>query len=75
VVPHLRGFAQGTANATGRRVNPMTLSEAEKIVGRQPTWAIANMVKALQMHPWLNTEEEEARLYAARLVLRNRRRG
>lgn len=52
----------------------MTLAEAEKLVGRQPTWAIANMVKALQMHPWLNTEEEEARLYAARLVLRNRRK-
>jgi hypothetical protein len=51
----------------------MTLSEAEKIVGRQPTWAISNMVKALSMHPWLNTEQEEARLYAARLVLRNRR--
>ena len=51
----------------------MTLAEAEKIVGRQPTWAIANRVKALQMHPWLNTEEEEARLYAARMVLRNRR--
>jgi len=51
----------------------MTLSEAEKIVGRQQsTWAIANMVTALQMHPWLNTEEEEARLYAARMVLRNR---
>jgi hypothetical protein len=52
----------------------MTLAEAEKIVGRQPTWSLANMVKALQMHPWLNTEEEEKRLYAARLVLRNRRK-
>ena len=53
----------------------MTLAEAEKLVGDQPTWAIANMVKALSMHTWLNTEEEEARLYAARLVLRNRRKG
>jgi hypothetical protein len=52
----------------------MTEAEAENIVGRQPTWAIANMVKALSMHPWLNTEEEEARLYAARMVLKNRRK-
>ena len=54
-------------------VNPMTLAEAEKIVGRQPTWALTNMVKALSMHPWLNTEAEDERLYAARMVLRNRR--
>lgn len=55
-------------------VNPMTLAEAEKIVGRQPTWALTNMVKALSMHPWLNTEAEDERLYAARMVLRNRRK-
>ena len=53
----------------------MTLAEAEKIVGRQPTWALRNMVLALKMHTWLNTPEENERLKAARIVLRNRNRG
>ena len=52
----------------------MTLAEAEKIVGRQPTWALRNMVLALKMHIWLNTAEENERLKAARMVLRNRKR-
>ena len=52
----------------------MTLAEAEKIVGRQPTWALRNMVLALKMHTWLNTAEETERLKAARMVLRNRKR-
>jgi len=52
----------------------MKLAEAEKIVGRQPTWALRNMVLALKMHVWLNTAEENERLKAARMVLRNRNR-
>jgi len=52
----------------------MKLAEAEKIVGRQPTWALRNMVLALKMHTWLNTAEENERLKAARMVLRNRKR-
>jgi hypothetical protein len=35
----------------------MTIEEAKKIVGNQPTWALKNMVKALNMLPWLNTAE------------------
>ena len=52
----------------------MTLEEAKMIVGRQPTWALRNMVLALKMHTWLNTAEETERLKAARMVLRNRKR-
>ena len=52
------------------REYPMTLAEAKKIVGNQPTWAIKNMVKALSMCPWLNTPEEEQRLLAAKIVLK-----
>jgi hypothetical protein len=52
----------------------MTLEEAKKIIGRQPTWALRNMVKALSLHPWLNTETDKQRLKAARIVLRNTRK-
>jgi len=51
----------------------MTLDEAKKIVGNQPTWALKNMVKALNMLPWLNTEEDELRLQAAKIVLKERK--
>lgn len=52
----------------------MTLDEAKKITGRQPTWALRNMVKALSLHPWLNTETDKQRLKAARMVLRDNRK-
>ena len=48
----------------------MTFKEAKKIVGNQPKWAIKNMVKALNMCPWLNTAEEKQRLQAAKIVLK-----
>jgi hypothetical protein len=44
----------------------VNLIEAKKIVGNQPTWALKNMVKALNMLPWLNTAEDELRLKAAK---------
>lgn len=47
----------------------MNLSEAKKITGNQPTWALKNMVKALSMHSWLNTPEENERLAAAQIIL------
>jgi len=50
----------------------MNLIEAKKIVGNQPTWALKNMVKALQMLPWMNTPEDEQRLIAAKVVLKER---
>ena len=51
----------------------MNLIEAKKIVGNQPTWALKNMVKALQMLPWRNTAEDELRLQAAKIVLKERK--
>jgi hypothetical protein len=51
----------------------MTLEQARKIVGNQPMFALRNMVKALKMCQWLNTEADWERLKAAQLILRNRR--
>jgi hypothetical protein len=53
----------------------MTFFEADAIVGRQPTWALRNMVKALRMCPWLNTADDEKRLQAALIVLQRRALG
>jgi hypothetical protein len=50
----------------------MNIVEAKQIVGNQPTWALKNMVKALQMLPWMNTPEDEQRLIAAKVVLKER---
>jgi hypothetical protein len=50
----------------------MTIEEAKKIVGNQPTWALKNMVKALKMLPALNTAEDEERLVAAKVVIKSR---
>ena len=51
----------------------MTTEEAWKIVGyNSPRYAVRNMVKALKMCRWLNTQEEEQRLEAAQIVLRTR---
>ena len=51
----------------------MTIEEARRIVGNQPTFALRNMVTALQMLPWMNTDEDRERLEAARMVLRDRK--
>jgi len=48
----------------------MTTNEAWKIVGNQPKWAIKNMVKALSMHSWSNSNEENLRLQAGKICLR-----
>lgn len=51
----------------------MTLEKAKRIVGNQATWALKNMVKALNLLPLLNTPEDDERLEAAQIVLRSRR--
>ena len=51
----------------------MTYNEARKIVGKQPRWALKNMVKALGMHPWANTAADEERLEAALIILKERK--
>jgi len=48
----------------------MTTEQAWKIVGNQPKWAIKNMVKALSMHSWSNTKEENLRLQAGKICLK-----
>ena len=50
----------------------MTLEQAQRIVGNQPRWAIRNMVKALRMCKWLNTEADWMRLKAGQLILKSK---
>jgi len=38
----------------------------------RPTWELRNMIKALSMHPWLNTAEEIQRLENAKKELSRR---
>ena len=40
---------------------------------KRPTWELINMVKALSLHSWLNTEEEEKRLTEAKKILKLRK--
>jgi hypothetical protein len=51
----------------------MTLEEAIKLVSPGEPY-LNNMIKALSMMPFLNTDEEDRRLEAAKLVRRNRKR-
>ena len=41
-------------------------------LSKQPTYALKNMVKALSLHTWLNTQEEELRLIEAKKELKRR---
>jgi hypothetical protein len=50
----------------------MTNEEAKKIIGRTQGVFLKNMHRALSMHRWHNTEEEERRLEAACKVLRKK---
>ena len=52
----------------------MTLIEARFRIGNQPTWALKNMVKALNMLSALNTPEEWKNLEAAKTILKYRGR-
>ena len=46
----------------------MTRLEAREILGNQPKWALRNMARALRMHDWRNTPEDEKRLAALRAL-------
>ena len=50
----------------------MNVKEAHTIIGNSPTYALKNMVKALSMLRALNTEEEERRLEAGKIILKQR---
>ncbi|MDR3436408.1 hypothetical protein [Telmatospirillum sp.] len=49
----------------------MTTQEAKRIVGNQSLTCLRNMVIALQLCPRLNTHDDNARLEAAQIVLKN----
>ncbi len=51
----------------------MTLDQAKRIVGNQPSYALRNMVTALDLLPFLNTDDDRERQEAARVVLRSRK--
>jgi hypothetical protein len=39
---------------------------------RRATWELKQIVRALSLHPWLNTQEENARLERAKKLLKSR---
>jgi len=39
---------------------------------RRPTWELKQIVRALSLHPWLNSPEETARLERAKKLLKSR---
>ena len=41
---------------------------------RRPLWELKAMVKALSFHRWGNTSEEELRLEAAKIVMKQKRK-
>jgi hypothetical protein len=51
----------------------MTESEAKKITGNQPKWALKNMIRALTILSVLNTPEENERLKAAKFLMKVKR--
>jgi hypothetical protein len=50
----------------------MSMNESARL-DRRPTWELIAMVKALSLHCWLNTHEENERLRVAKLVLKKRK--
>lgn len=53
----------------------MSLDQARAIVGNRAKWELQAMRKALSMHQWLNTAEENQRLQAVGIVLKAMRKG
>lgn len=49
-------------------------SPIEQLKNR-PTWELEGIVIALRLHHWLNTDEENERLKAAKKLLRERKKG
>jgi hypothetical protein len=57
------------------KVSKMSVSEARSILGDRSTWELHNMKKALSFAPILNTEEENKRLTAVKVMLREGKKG
>lgn len=51
----------------------MTLDEAKAIVGNQSVDALRNMIKALNLHPWLNSTDDWRRMEAAKTIIFHRK--
>lgn len=47
------------------------MKRAEEILGDRATWELKNMKKALSMFPILNTDEENERLEAVKVMLKS----
>lgn len=63
------GKAKALANA------PAILSQIKKLDKYQPTWAMRNMIKALEIHSFQNTTEEWTRYYESKIILKLRALG
>jgi len=51
----------------------MSKTQAREILGDRATWELKNMKKALSSFPILNTEEENKRLEAVKVMLKERK--
>jgi hypothetical protein len=48
----------------------MNIKQAREIVGNRAEWELRNMVKALESLPALNSEADDERLKACKMVLK-----
>ena len=53
----------------------MDVDQAKKLLGNRPDWELKNMIRALQiLGGFLNTPEDNNRLQAAKVLLKEKRR-
>lgn len=52
----------------------MTLDEAKNIIGNRSEWELKHMIRALNMFSFLNCAEDNRRLTAAKIVLKDKRK-
>jgi hypothetical protein len=62
---------------TNKSEKPMCDRPTDRPWGHRPTWELKNIVRALSLFPWLNTEEDLDRLAVVKreLALWSRRKG
>lgn len=48
----------------------MTQEQAQKIIGNRARWEMLAIKKALSLHSWLNSPEENQRLVAVKILLK-----
>lgn len=51
----------------------MTLEKAKSIIGNRPEWELKHMIRALNTFKFLNCPDDNERLAAAKLVLKDKR--